>query len=36
MKLAFADAYAHVADRDHMRVTPEACSTAPTSPRARA
>jgi gamma-glutamyltranspeptidase/glutathione hydrolase len=24
MKLAFADAYAHVADRDHMRVTPEA------------
>jgi len=24
MKLAFADAYAHVADREHMRVTPEA------------
>ena len=24
MKLAFADAYAHVADRDHMRVSPEA------------
>ncbi len=24
MKLAFADAYAHVADRDYMRVTPEA------------